>query len=174
VTLEERAFVSTTREEELVPVATWPNDIIEGLAVTNSLSAPAPPTTRSSVVFDASLENLIVPPVHPLAVGVKLTLRSTLCPAAKTSGRFKLDGVNDGVNSELLTDIPETVTLVSPLFVMATSKVVVLPTVTAPNRRFDGIHVSWGVAAATLNGAMAKSAIATPIVKRQTVRTARG
>jgi hypothetical protein len=65
------------------------------------------------------LENLIVPPVHPIAVGVKLTLRSTLCPASKSSGRLK----EDVVNSELPTVIPETVTLVCPLFVTVTSKV---------------------------------------------------
>ena len=49
-------------------------------------------------------KNLIVPPVHPIAVGVKLTVRLTLCPAGKTSGRLK----EDVVNSELPTVIPET------------------------------------------------------------------
>ncbi|MFY9681526.1 MAG: hypothetical protein WA416_11055 [Candidatus Sulfotelmatobacter sp.] len=45
-------------------------------------------------------------------------LRPTLCPADKTSGSVKLDVVN----SELLTTIPETVTLVVPLFVRVTGK----------------------------------------------------
>jgi hypothetical protein len=65
------------------------------------------------------LENLIVSPVHPIAVGVKLTFRSILCPASKTSGRLK----EDVVNAELSTVILETVTLVCPLFVTVTSKV---------------------------------------------------
>jgi hypothetical protein len=65
------------------------------------------------------LENLIVPPAQPIAVGVKLTLRSTLCPASKTSGRLN----EDMVNSELPTVIPEIVALVCPLFVKVKSKV---------------------------------------------------
>jgi hypothetical protein len=56
------------------------------------------------------LEKLIFPPVHPIAAGVKLTLKSKLCPAGTTSGRFKLDGAK----LELLIANPETVTLVSP------------------------------------------------------------
>jgi hypothetical protein len=104
---------------ELVPVATWPNDTIEGLAVTDWLLTPVPATSSGRVAFDALLKNLIVPPVHPIAVGAKLTLRSALCPAGKTSGRLK----EDVVNSELLTVIAEIVTLVSPLFVTVTSKV---------------------------------------------------
>jgi len=52
-------------------------------------------------------------------VGANLTLRSTLCPAGKTSGSIKLDVVN----SELLAAIPETVRLVAPLFVKVTSSV---------------------------------------------------
>jgi hypothetical protein len=71
------------------------------------------------VGFDALLENWIVPPVKAFAVGVKLMLTSTLCPALKTRGRLKLDAVN----SALLTAIPETVTLVCPLFVRVTSRV---------------------------------------------------
>jgi hypothetical protein len=89
VTFQERAFVSTTGTVDMVPIATWPNDTIEGLAVTDSLLTPEPETPSRRIVLDASLENLIVPPVHPIAVGVKLTLRSTLCPASKTIGRLK-------------------------------------------------------------------------------------
>ena len=58
---------------------------------------------------------MMLPPVHPSAVGVKLTFRSTLCPASKTSGRLK----EDVVNPELSTVIAETVALVCPLFVMS-------------------------------------------------------
>jgi len=73
----------------MVPIATWPNDTIEGLAVTASLLTPVPLTSSPRIASAVLLENLIVPPVHPIAVGVKLTLRSTLCPAGKTSGRLK-------------------------------------------------------------------------------------
>lgn len=65
------------------------------------------------------LEISTVPSVHPLAVGLKLTLRPTLCPAGKASGRLK----EDVVNLELFTLTPEMVTLVCPLLVRLTSKV---------------------------------------------------
>ena len=65
------------------------------------------------------MKNLIVPPVHPIAVGVKLTLRTTLCPASNTSGRLK----EDVMNSELPTLIPEIVALVGPLLVKVTGRV---------------------------------------------------
>jgi hypothetical protein len=119
VTLQERAFVSTTGRVELVPIATCPNDTTEGLAVTVSRLTPEPPTSSGRLAFDEPLENLIAPPVHPIAVGVKLTLRSTLCPAGKTSGRIK----EDVVNSALPTAIPEIVALACPLFVTVTGKV---------------------------------------------------
>jgi hypothetical protein len=52
-------------------------------------------------------------------VGAKLTVKFTLCPASKTSGRLK----KDVVNSELPTATPETLALVCPLFVKVTGKV---------------------------------------------------
>jgi hypothetical protein len=63
----------------------------------------------------------MAPPVHPIAVGVKLTFRVTLCPACNTSGRLR----EDVVNSEFPTVIPEIVTLVAPVFVTVTGKVLV-------------------------------------------------
>jgi len=117
VTCQERALVRTTGTLNVVPIATWPNDTIDGLALTGSLLMPVPPTLRLAV--DVLLKNLTVPPVHPVVVGAKLTLRLTLWPAAKTSGRLK----EDVVNAELPTTIPETVALIFPVFVTVTSKV---------------------------------------------------
>jgi hypothetical protein len=65
------------------------------------------------------LTNLIVPPVHPIAVGVKLRFNSTLCPASKTNGRFK----EDAVNAELPAITAEMVALVCPLFVKVTGRI---------------------------------------------------
>ncbi len=84
----------------------------------DSLLAPTPPTESTSMAFDALLKNWIAPSIDPIAVGVNFTFRSTLCPASKTRGSVRFDLVN----SELLAVIPETVTLVSPLFVRVTSK----------------------------------------------------
>ena len=117
VTGQERAFVSTTGNVDVAPIATWPNETIEGLALKASEFSPVPSALRSRV--DTLLKNLIVPPVHPIVVGAKVTLTSTLCPADKISGRLK----EDVVNAELPTAIPETVTLVCPVFVTLTSKV---------------------------------------------------
>jgi len=104
---------------ELLPIATWPNDAIEGLAVTKLLLTPTPPTSNPTLGFDALLENRTNPPAHPGAVGVKLILTLILCPAARTSGKVK----PGAVNSVLLNATPETVTLVCPLFVKVTDKV---------------------------------------------------
>jgi len=117
VTGQERAFVSTTGNVDVAPIVTWPNETIEGLAVTASEFLPVPSALRSRV--DTLLKNLIVPPVHPIVAGAKVTPTSTLCPADKTSGRLK----EDVVNAELPTAIPETVTLVCPVFVTVTSRV---------------------------------------------------
>jgi hypothetical protein len=103
----------------LVPIASGPNDTLERLAVTASLLTPAPETSTVRVGFDALLENLIEPPAQSCAVGVKMTLTSILCPASRSSGRLNWDVVN----SLLLTVVPETATLVCPVFVKVTSKV---------------------------------------------------
>lgn len=41
---QERAFVRTTGTVALVPIVTWPNDTIDGLAVTAALFKPEPST----------------------------------------------------------------------------------------------------------------------------------
>ncbi len=48
VTCQERAFVSTTGTVDVVPVATWPNDTIEGLAVKASALSPVTPNIKMS------------------------------------------------------------------------------------------------------------------------------
>src|ERR1035441_848282 len=53
---QERAFVITTGTVVLVPNATWPNDTVEGLAVTASLARPVPTTRRRRGTF-ADLAN---------------------------------------------------------------------------------------------------------------------
>jgi len=118
VSFQERSFVSMTGTVELDPIATGPNGTVEGLAIRDSLLTPPPRTSSTRLAFEALLENWTVPTVDP-AVAVKLTFKSTLCPAGRTSGRPKLETAN----WELLIAIPETVTLVCPLLVRVTSKV---------------------------------------------------
>lgn len=169
VTFQVRVFVRTTGKVEWDPVAIGPNDSAEGLAVTTSLLAPVPPASTTRLGFEALLENLMVPPVHPVAVGVKLTLRSTLWPASKVKGRAK----EDVVNSELLMAIPESVTLVGPLFVIVTSKLSVWPTSRTPNRRLEGEQLSCGAVAPALVGAKPTSRSVALMVRKWTERTER-
>lgn len=128
----------TRGKVELLPVTTEPKDKIAGLAVTASLVTPEPSTVRESVGFEALLVKLMVPLVHPVILGVKLTLRSRLSPAERSTGRSS----EEVTNFELVTLIPESVALVSPVLVKVTSKVSVLPVSTAPKRRVEGEHVS--------------------------------
>lgn len=120
VSATELVLVTTTGTVELLPVATEPNDTIDGLPVALSRVAPVPATPSIRVELEALLEKVIsVSPVQPVAAGVKVTFRLMLCPADRTNGRLKLDGVK----SELATAILETVTLVCPLFARVTIKV---------------------------------------------------
>jgi len=90
---------------------------MDGLAVRPSLATPIPPTSSDPrMEFVELLENLIVPPVHPIFVGVKLTLRFTLFSLGRASGSAR----PDVVKSALRTSIPEIVTLVGPVFVTVT------------------------------------------------------
>jgi len=164
-----RAFVSTIGRVDLAPIATCPNDSAEGLAVTDSLFTPVPPTSSTSIAFDALLENLIVLPVHLSEVGVKLILTSALCPAGKASGKFK----PIAANSVLLTAVAEIVTLVFPVFVNVTSMVSVWPRTTAPNSICVRVHTSCCAAASTLAGTVQKIARAKPIIRRWMVGTTR-
>ncbi len=61
VKFEDLVFVSTTGTVELVPIATWPNDTVEGLAVANALCTPAPANASTSLELEAVLVMSIVP-----------------------------------------------------------------------------------------------------------------
>jgi hypothetical protein len=67
----------------------------------------------------ALLVNVIVPPVHPSAVGVKVTLTSKPCPAARTSGKLNWDMVN----AALFPATAEIVTVDCPTLATVTSRV---------------------------------------------------
>jgi hypothetical protein len=139
-------LVSTTDWVELAPTATDPNETLAGLAVTGSLVTPVPPSSIWRSGFEAVLVNVAFPPVHPIAGGVKVTLRATLSPAETTIGRLK----GDALNSVEVMLIAESVMLVCPLFVKVTSWVSVWPTGTVPKCRLAGVHVNCCVAARAL------------------------
>ena len=67
--------------------------------------------------LDELLVKVTVPLVHPVAVGVKVTVTPILSPAPQRTGRF----TPDTLKSEPLTLIDEIVTLVCPVLVKTTS-----------------------------------------------------
>ena len=62
------------------------------------------------------LVNALLPDVCPVVVGVNVRLTEMLCPAARVSGKLRLDRVN----SLPVIVLAVTVTLVVPLFVNTT------------------------------------------------------
>jgi hypothetical protein len=95
------------------------NDKAEGLAARAMLFSPAPMTGSSKVGFGAAQVKVILCPVQPWVVGVKVTPTFRLCPGCNTTGKERLEVVN----AELLDEIPVIVTVVEPLLVKVASKV---------------------------------------------------
>jgi hypothetical protein len=122
----------------LVPTATWPNETVEGLAVTLSLVAPVPWSCTKRVEFEALLVKRIHAPVHPVLVGEKVTFSVALCPAGRVNGKLK----PEALNSVAIRFIAETVTLVCPLLVKTRTSVSGCPTITLPKFKADGAPVS--------------------------------
>jgi len=63
-------LVNTRGMVAVDPAATWPNDIAAGVMVRDSLVTPFPLRSMTSVAFDAVLDNLMLPLVHPVSLGV--------------------------------------------------------------------------------------------------------
>jgi hypothetical protein len=89
-----------------------------------------------------------LPVKGPEAVGAKVTLKLKLVPDFKVTGSANSPVLKDGP-----TSVPsEMVTLVAPMLVSVTAIVLVLPAITSPNRRLEGLAVSdmdWAGALAT-------------------------
>jgi hypothetical protein len=56
-TARDRAFVNTTGKLALPPTVTWPNERLDGLAVTAWLSTPVPPICHVRAELEMLLEN---------------------------------------------------------------------------------------------------------------------
>src|ERR1700730_3645208 len=126
VNSRERMLVNTTGNVDVLPTATVPNVRVEGLALAASRRVPVPSTGSSNFVFDPTSVSATFPPLHPIALGVKVTLRLKLCPGLRTSGRLN----GDTLYSRSLVLTCETVTLLAPPLAKVTVKVSLLPTST--------------------------------------------
>jgi hypothetical protein len=110
-------LVSTTDCVELLPTATGLKERLLGLADNRSLATPVPASGSNKLEFEALLLNVASPPIHPTAVGVKVTSNVTLCPAVSVTGK-----VNPlTLNSAPLRLIEETETLLFPTFIKVIS-----------------------------------------------------
>ena len=143
-------MVSTNGCWELLPTATCPKETLAGLVPRPTRLTPVPRTANVVVEFAALLVKVIVPGIQPAAVGEKVTFSGTLCPAGTVSGKLA-----PGAENGPLPLIAETVILVWPLLVKATTAVSLWPTTTLPKRILDGPHVSCCVAAHPDTGSVA-------------------
>ena len=90
------------------------------------------------------------PPIHPVAVGVNVTTKSTLCPAAKAIGKLRLVTLNP-----LPDNIIDVMVTVDELVLVTVRGWVTLePITTLPNRTKLGLAVSSCEFALTLAGIM--------------------
>jgi len=147
----------------LAPTATWPNETVEGLAVTLSLVAPVPWSCTKRVEFEALLVKRIHAPVHPVAVGEKVTFSVALCPAGRVNGKLK----PEALNSVAISFIAETVTLVCPLLVKTRTSVAGCPTITLPKFKADGAPVSCFAVAPALKAIITADTV-TVMMKKKT------
>ena len=154
VTFHERRLVSVIACVTLPPTATWPNEMVEGLAAKASVAAPAASSATRRTEFEASLLNVIDVPTQPTLVGEKVTLNGTLLPAGITSGKVK----PDTLNSCPLSFTTETVTALDPAFDNIATWVSLCPTRTSPKCTPDGVHVSCSAACADNGNSMTMAA----------------
>lgn len=133
LTLDPPVLVSVTLCAWVEPNVTLPKSWLLGFNVIWPAATPVPASERFEVVFDASLLTETVPVNGPAALGVNLTLKETLCPAAMTTGRL------GAVREKYLVDSATLliVTGCASEFAAVTVSVLLLPKVTLPKLRLD-------------------------------------
>ena len=99
---------------------------------------PVPAADSVTGAFVALPANVMVPDAAPLAVGLNVSVKETLWPAARVNGRE----IPFMPNSGLVVATEETVTP-APLAVRVPVSLFVVPTVTLPKFALAGVTVSW-------------------------------
>jgi hypothetical protein len=110
------------------------------------------PERASETVLPVLVTKDAVPEAEPLLCGLKVTVKLLLDPAATVKGRL----TPLKTHSALLVPAEETVTLL-PLAEIVPVRLLVLPTVTVPKLRLDGVTASCPVAAPVPESAMFKA-----------------
>jgi hypothetical protein len=130
-------FVSVSESEALVPAGTLPKIRLAGLAASWPGVVPVPASGTLREGFDA-LEVTVRPPLMLAAdVGKNATVKLTLWPGFKVTGKLKPVALKLEV-----APAAEIVTLAPPEFVRVSARVWLLPTRTLPNPRLAGLAVS--------------------------------
>ena len=124
-------FVTVSGKLWLLPTVTVPKLRLVALAVKEPTDAPVPESGIVEVGFEAFEATVRLPLAAPEAVGAKVTLKLALWPAFKLNGRL----IPLTLNPLPLAATAEIVTLVSPVLVSVSDKVVALPIVTLPKFR---------------------------------------
>jgi hypothetical protein len=122
----------------LVPTATLPKfkALVLGVSVPAEIPLPDRAMVKDGV---AAVEaTAIVPVILPAASGVHRTLKVTLCPRARVTGRAKPLTPKPGP----ATLVCEMVTVEMPEFVNVSNWVRLLPSCMLPKARFDELAVS--------------------------------
>jgi hypothetical protein len=129
-------FVKVINCWPLLPVVTFPNATLPGLAINVELVVTPVPTMLTTWGEPGALSVKVMLPVPaPADVGANCALKERLCPAVKVVGR----------ESPLIPKpVPATVArlivrLELPLFISLTLWVPLCPTTTFPNVKADGV-----------------------------------
>jgi hypothetical protein len=112
--------------------------MVTGFALNAPGDTPVPLSGKVRLVFEAFEVMLTLPLAAPLAVGAKSTVKDVLCPAASVTGlkgTLKLKPVPLALTVEIETLVP-------PVLVNVSDKLVLLPTWTLPNERLVALGAS--------------------------------
>jgi hypothetical protein len=137
-TLVPPVLVNVSDKLVLLPTWTLPNDRLVGVGVSVPWAIPVAVSGMLKLEFMPFEVTLTLPLAGPLAVGAKSTAKDVLCPAASViglKGTLKLKPVP-------LALTVETETLVPPVLVKVSDKLVLLPTWTLPNERLVAFGAS--------------------------------
>jgi hypothetical protein len=138
VTDEPPVFVIFSDSDWLLPTVTLPKLRLAGLGDSDPADSPVPDRGMLKVGFDAFDVIVTVPLALPAAVGVYVTVKLVLAPAANVTGVVMPLSVNPLpliVAEEIVTDDP-------PVFVIFSVRAWLLPTVTLPKLRLVGFGVN--------------------------------
>jgi len=128
VTLDPPALVITSVRLRLLPTITLPNASLVALGASWPSATPVPVSDKFGTALEASLAIVAEASNVPAALGVKLKVRDTVCPAASAAGRL------GDLNAKYLLEMAAALMLTGafPEFVALTVRALLMPGATLP------------------------------------------